>query len=74
MQRKTRQTASWWASDDRADLIEDLRVTQVSEGATFVLVQDILGIDTADSMKIGWSHGFGSPSPTVSPTEKNTLL
>ena len=60
MQRKTRQTAPWWASDDRADLIEDLRVTQVSEGATLVLVQDILGIDTADSMKIGWSHGFSA--------------
>ncbi len=58
MQRKTRQAPHWWASDDWTDLIEDLRVTQLSESAILVLVHNILGIDTAYSMKIECSHGF----------------
>jgi hypothetical protein len=60
VQRKTGQPPHWWAGDDRADLIEDLRVTQLSESAILVLVHDILGIDAGYSMAIGRSHGLSA--------------
>jgi len=41
-----------------ADLIVYLRVTQLSESAILIIVHDILGIDTAYSMKIGCSMAF----------------
>src|SRR5882757_3440300 len=58
VQRKTRQALHWWTRNDRADLIVYLRVTQLSESAILIIVHDILGIDTAYSMKIGCSHGL----------------